>query len=629
MKANEVLIWIKDRVDLSGLKSAKESLTKFAGAVKSAFKVAATAVGTVTAAISGTVVEAVRFNTQMARVWTMAGGGIKNFQDLREEARGLSSDFGIARSEMANGMYNALSAGVDKAGLESFMAQAAKVAVADGSDVSTAVDGITTVLNAFGKESSDTESIADQLFKTVKQGKTTFSELASNIATVAPMAAASGIPLEEILAHVSGLTAQGTPTAQAMTQIRASIQGLNKALGDGWSENMTYQEALKKVWELAGESQTELLKMVGSTEAIQAVLGGVGENADSAKEKLQGMADSAGSTQEAFEQQDGFRHWNKSLETARGTLSKFGEMVDQRIAPYVDRVTDKIRAWQEDQGLWDAIGQFLDKAEEKLQAVADIASQIQSMDDLIALGEAVGSFMKERLELAGKALLEWLVTNGPEAIKQMFIAGMKLAGSDMAKWAFETFNPVGQIKKTGDRVVDTVGGWLGFGDEEEDKKPAARSFTEHFNEAKNAQNEAAQKVEIAVQEITELKSDMEQVTEKTKEVSEEAKESADASIETLDSVNQTSESVKQSADSAKSMAEEAKKASDASNESNTLVQKALSKSTDVSSQTLQVARTANEQLGQLTQAVSILAGQQAQTNANVELALGQIANMRM
>jgi hypothetical protein len=104
-------------------------------------------------------------------------------------------------------------------------------------------------------------------------GKTTFSDLASNLATVAPIAAASAIPLEQILAHVAALTAQGTPTAQAMTQIRASIMGLNKALGDGWSGTMSYQDALKKVWQNAGQSQTKLLDLVGSSEAVQAVLG--------------------------------------------------------------------------------------------------------------------------------------------------------------------------------------------------------------------------------------------------------------------------------------------------------------------------------------------------------------------
>ena len=302
MADSKLKIWISDHVDLSGFTKLRSNLKSFGSSVKNAFHSAPVllfrnAVVAVTGAITAAVVEGARFNIQMARVWTMAGGGIKTFTGLRKQARGLAGDFGIARKEIAGGMYNALSAGIDKSNMEGFMTTAARVAVADGSDISIAVDGITTVLNAFGYEASETERITDQLFQTVKMGKTTFSELAANLATVAPVAAASNIPLEQILAHVASLTASGTPTAQAMTQIRASIQGLNKALGDGWSDNMTYQDALKKVWSLAGESQTELLKMVGSIEAVQAVLGGVGSNADTAKTKLNGMADSAGAAE--------------------------------------------------------------------------------------------------------------------------------------------------------------------------------------------------------------------------------------------------------------------------------------------------------------------------------------------
>jgi hypothetical protein len=89
------------------------------------------------------------------------------------------------------------------------------------------------------------------------------------------------------------------------------------------------------------------------------------------------------------------------------------------------------------------------------------------------------------------------------------------------------------------------------------------------------------------------------------------------------------DSLTKSADAAKKTAEEVKKSADANVEAQGKVQEAMTKSTGASQQTLQVAQTMNTQIDQLAQAVSILAGQQARTNANVELALGQIANMRM
>ncbi len=161
-KANEVLIYIKDKLDLKGLASFQARLGKLRTNIRAAFNSAPVrafrnAVLAVGAAFVAAVVEGSKFNVQMARVWTVTGGGIDNFKELRKQARGLAADFGKARSEIANGMYNALSAGIDQSNLESFMRSAAQVAVADGSDISTAVDGITTVLNAFGIEDAKTK----------------------------------------------------------------------------------------------------------------------------------------------------------------------------------------------------------------------------------------------------------------------------------------------------------------------------------------------------------------------------------------------------------------------------------------------------------------------------------------
>jgi hypothetical protein len=284
---------------------------------------------------------------------------------------------------------------------------------------------------------SETQSITDKLFQTVAMGKTTFSDLASNLATVAPIAAASAIPLEQILAHVAALTAQGTPTAQAMTQIRASIMGLNKALGDGWSGTMSYQDALKKVWQNAGQSQTKLLDLVGSSEAVQAVLGGVGINADMAAIKLKGMGDSAGAAEAAFEKVQQFRHWPALLETARGAVSKFGEEIDKRVRPYVLQVTEQIKKWRDDEGLWATIGSFMDSAVAQLDSVAkrtgDIVKQIKSVEDLKIVAEVIGNWMKEKLIEAGQRIAQFLIEKAPmvgDAIGRAIIAGMNAVARD-------------------------------------------------------------------------------------------------------------------------------------------------------------------------------------------------------
>jgi hypothetical protein len=609
MADSKLKIWITDSVNLTGLKSLQGKLKSFGDGVKKAFHSAPVrlfrnAIVGLGAAFTGAVVEAARFNVQVARVWTMAGGGISTFKELREETRKLSSEFGLARSEIAGGMYNALSAGIDKANLESFMTTAARVAVADGSDISTAVDGITTVLNAFKVEAEETESVTDDLFQTVAQGKTTFGDLSRNLAAVAPVAAASNIPLKEILGHVASLTAQGTPTAQAMTQIRASIIGLNKALGDGWSDTMSYQEALKAVWEQSGESQTALLKLVGSTEAVQAVLGGVGINAEMAAEKLDAMNNSAGAAQAAFEKVDQFRHWPTLLETARGTLSKFGEYVDERLAPYVTNITEKLREWREDSGLWEKVGAILDKGEAKLAEIAEWMSNIKSLEDLkmagVELGHKFTDYVIEKSKDIGASMAQGVV----DGLKGMAAGGLKGMGdSAMDMMSFGMWSK--SDSSSGDSSSNVAA---------DVKEGAKQGVIE-------AVAQAPAKNDISIQDILAAGPTLDQL--------DELVSGMEMTAEELDQLIEYTEQAKDSAGStteaAKKSAEAAKKSADAAVESSGKIAAAMDRSKDASLAAAQAAERNTQITGQALAQIQILAAHNARLEQDVANLAGQIA----
>jgi TP901 family phage tail tape measure protein len=113
------------------------------------------------------------------------------FGEFTSLVAGLSNEFGIAQSVLTGGLYQALSAGVPQENAFTFMQVASTAAIAGVTNVETAVDGLTTIINAFGLESSDAEAVADSMFAAVKGGKTTFDELATSIFNVGPAAAAS------------------------------------------------------------------------------------------------------------------------------------------------------------------------------------------------------------------------------------------------------------------------------------------------------------------------------------------------------------------------------------------------------------------------------------------------------
>ena len=240
------------------------------------------------------------FGMAMREVQTISTAVKEDFEGISKAIVDLSANSPDDAIKLAKAYYQIVSAGHDgAAGLE-LLTIASKAAVAGVTDTMTAADGLTTVINAWGLSANQANNVADAMFKTVERGKTTFAQLAANIAQVAPLASANGIGLNEIFAALQTITKQGTPTAQAMTQIRSSIINLNNALGDGWSNTMTYQEALNLISEKAGGSATALKKLIPDVEGMSAVLAMTGEKAQGAADDLNETAKAAGSMETAY-----------------------------------------------------------------------------------------------------------------------------------------------------------------------------------------------------------------------------------------------------------------------------------------------------------------------------------------
>ena len=150
----------------------------------------------------------------------------KELKGYGDAIKNLRSETGKSTEELTDGFYQLVSAGVAAGDSMQFLSVASKAAIAGLTDTKTSVDGLTTVINAWGLESKDVTKVADTLFKTVELGKTTFEEIAASISMVAPLAAAVGVSFEEVSGAVAHLTAQGTPTSVAMTQVASAINGI-------------------------------------------------------------------------------------------------------------------------------------------------------------------------------------------------------------------------------------------------------------------------------------------------------------------------------------------------------------------------------------------------------------------
>lgn len=240
------------------------------------------------------------FDKSMTEVATISATVTDNMESFTQQVLAMGTRVPIAADAAAKALYQIVSAGYDGAAGMNLLEVSAKSAIAGMTDTTTAADAITTSLNAYKKDAQEAAQVSDLLFMTAKLGKTTFGQLGQSISQAAPIAAAYGVELEQVLAAVATLTKSGTPTAQAMTQIRAAIIGVSKYLGDGAYDVMTFQEALDSIAQKAGGSEDALRSMITETEAISGVLGLTGINARMAADDLAAMGGAAGETEKAF-----------------------------------------------------------------------------------------------------------------------------------------------------------------------------------------------------------------------------------------------------------------------------------------------------------------------------------------
>lgn len=240
------------------------------------------------------------FDKNMREVMTISSAVSGNFEGYKDQVIKMTTEIPVAATESAKALYQIVSAGHDGAAGMKILEASAKAAIGGVTETATAADAITTLINAYKVSADEANKISDMLFTTARLGKTTFGELGQSIAQVAPIAASYGVEMDQVLAAVATLTKSGTPTAQAMTQIRASIVGVSKVLGDGAFETRTYQEALQEVADRAGGSESKLRALIPEIEAVNGVLGLTGMNAKAAAADLADMNNSVGATEDAY-----------------------------------------------------------------------------------------------------------------------------------------------------------------------------------------------------------------------------------------------------------------------------------------------------------------------------------------
>lgn len=275
---------------------------------------AAGAVAALTAATSA----AVDFADALAEVSTLLTGDDIDGQinQINDSALELSRTYGGTAVGQARAFYQAISAGAaDAAEATEILTVANQLAVGGVTDVFTATDGLTTVLNAYGDAVAGAADVSDTLFVGVRAGKTTVEELASTLGRVAPLAAQVGVDFDQLVAATAALTKGGISTAESVTGLRAVLAAVSKPSSEaadlaeelGLEFNVAALQAqglqgfLESLTAATGGNTEALARLFGGVEALVPILALTGTGAEDFTNILGDMEERAGSTQEAFD----------------------------------------------------------------------------------------------------------------------------------------------------------------------------------------------------------------------------------------------------------------------------------------------------------------------------------------
>lgn len=353
--------------ELNGIswKNIKEGDAK-AHALSSAFKGAGTActmsfTAPIVAAGGAMAGMSMDFDNAMAKVSTIADTTEVPLDDLRASIIDLSDDTGIAASDIADNVYNAISAGQSTGDAVNFVSNAARLATAGFTDSASALDILSTTMNAYGMEADQVNRVSDVLLMTQNKGKTTVGELSAQMGKVIPTASAYGVSLENLAAAYATTTAKGIATAESTTYISGMLNELGDSgskvgkivkdkLGMSFKEcmdsGMSLGEVLASCKEYADENGVSLNELFGSAEAGKAALAIAGDGIEGFTSNLDAMNDSAGATDEAFEKMQ-TDSWdiNKAINEVKNVMIDLGSTIVDTLRPAIEGFVNGVKGF--------------------------------------------------------------------------------------------------------------------------------------------------------------------------------------------------------------------------------------------------------------------------------------------
>lgn len=317
--------------------------------------------------------EAVKFEKAMGNVsTTIDNTNPQMMKQMGEEVLAMAKRIPKPISELTDALYDVYSAGIDGKYAMTVLNQSGRLAVAGLGTTKEGVDIITSSLNAFNMSGAESENIAKMVFKAVKYGKTTVSQLAESFGSSAALVKNSNVSLAEYLATTAVLTTTGMTASRAQTQVASAITALIKPSGTmakifsrlgvkdvpKWIKaNGGLVNSMRIVRDEADKMGVLTSKSFGRKEGFSAMLSLLGPLNSQYTKVMNDMTYGTDTLTEAFENQQKTTaaEFQRMKNSVTILAIKIGDELLPRINGFIDRLTptiDGITSWmKENDGL--------------------------------------------------------------------------------------------------------------------------------------------------------------------------------------------------------------------------------------------------------------------------------------
>lgn len=299
---------------------------------------------------------AASFDKSMTKIKTLVGVAAQDVNAMSEGVKQMASDAGVSSGEAAEALFFITSAGLRGADAMAVLESATKASALGLGETATVADLATSALNAYGVENLSAVGATDVLTAAVREGKLEASELSSVMGQVLPVASNMGVQFHEVGAAFAAMSRTGTNASQAATQLNAILTGIMKPTKDAEEAMLelgTSKEKLRKqikeegllsvfnTLKVASEKNAQAFERVfGNVRALRGILDLTGASASVTNEIFGRMANTAGVTEEAFNQlqQSSEFRLRKGLRNLQNQFTDLGAVLMDSLMPIIQSV---------------------------------------------------------------------------------------------------------------------------------------------------------------------------------------------------------------------------------------------------------------------------------------------------